>query len=43
MFTIDTSSNIDHAISHRNNNNYNITDDFQNLILENQNKYKNKI
>ena len=40
MFTIDTSSNIDHAISHRNNNNYNITDDFQNLILENQNKYK---
>ena len=41
MFTIDTSSNIEHAISHRNNNNYDINiDDFQNLILENQNKYK---
>ena len=41
MFTIDTSSNIEHAISHRNNNNYNINiDDFQNLILKNQNKYK---
>jgi hypothetical protein len=41
IFTIDTSSNIEHAISHRNNNNYDINiDDFQNLILKNQNKYK---